>query len=266
MLTSEMSRPLIYQVAVGPMTKLYKFCTDSVRQYAFSIGADYHLQTDIILGIKPNPRRSQRSPGAIKKLGCLPIFEKECAFAHFWPHRDQIAIIDSDVWVRPGSPNVFDCLGDADFAGVRERDTPSTPKHKKKLRLYSAMSFDTLRDVDWNLRDGAADFMNMGVMVMGGRFASYLNGETPREFLSRPEFQRFVDGEGHLRFSTDQLLLNWWIKKTGMKVKNLGWEWNCLYGASREGKVKEANFVHFFLSQLLSQKGENISELENLIS
>ena len=64
-----------------------------------------------------------------------------------------------------------------------------------------------------------APFMNMGIMLMNKSFAKYLEGQTPREFLERREFKMFIDGMGAWKWSTDQTLLNYWIPKTGMKVK-----------------------------------------------
>ena len=44
-----------------------------------------------------------------------------------------------------------------------------------------------------------------------------------------------------------------------MKVKNLDWKWNGLYGVN--SKIEECHFVHFFLKDLLPQRGENVEEL-----
>ena len=38
-----MKPTLIYQVSVGPKSKLYDFCTASVKEYAARIGADYYI-------------------------------------------------------------------------------------------------------------------------------------------------------------------------------------------------------------------------------
>jgi hypothetical protein len=69
--------------------------------------------------------------------------------------------------------------------------------------------------------------------------------KTPKQFLRRPEFQRFIDGEGHWRWSTDQTLLNWWVKSTHMRTRDLDWRFNALFGAVNH---RPAWFVHFFLS------------------
>ena len=39
------------------------------------------------------------------------------------------------------------------------------------------------------------------------------------------------------------------------------WKWNALYTAVKHEKIKEANFVHFFLKDKLPNKGENVKEL-----
>lgn len=257
---------MIYQVSVGPTSRLYSACQKTVCNYAKKVGADHIIQKEPILRIKPDPKRSGRSKEATEKHGgFLPIFEKENAFDYFatqavhdyLPTYDRIAIIDSDIWIMPDAPNLFDQLGDADFAGVRERDMPSTERHKKKLRTYSRMQFSGLPDVDWDWQEKAADFHNMGLMLMGNNFKSYLKGQSAQEFLARPEFQRFVNGEGPWKWSTDQVLLNWWIRKSGMKIKNLSWRWNALYGACVPRREALAHAIHFFLRDKLPDRGEN---------
>jgi hypothetical protein len=103
----------------------------------------------------------------------------------------------------------------------------------------------------------------MGVMVINKSLLNYLNGETPRQFLLRPSFKPFIDGLGNWKWSTDQTLLNVWIKEENMKVHDLHWKWNGLFTANT--KIKECNFVHFFLKQKLPNQGENVNELMGLV-
>ena len=53
--------------------------------------------------------------------------------------------------------------------------------------------------------------------------------------------------------------MNYWLKRDGIKVKNMNWKWNGLYSAIT--KVDEAYFVHFFLKDKLPERGENVKEL-----
>jgi hypothetical protein len=98
---------------------------------------------------------------------------------------------------------------------------------------------------------------------MNKSIQKYLNGETPAQFIRRPEFKPFVDGLGAWKWSTDQTLLNTWIKEEKMKVKNMDWRWNGLFTANT--KIKECNFVHFFLKDKLPNRGENVDELRKLV-
>ncbi|NBQ34830.1 MAG: hypothetical protein EBU19_06000, partial [Gammaproteobacteria bacterium] len=92
-----MSR-LIYQVYVGKRSHLYDWCTESVKQYAERIGADYVIQRQPLLRIKPDVFMTNRSNESYEKHGgFLPIYEKENAFSRFDKY-DQIAIIDSDIF------------------------------------------------------------------------------------------------------------------------------------------------------------------------
>jgi hypothetical protein len=149
---------------------------------------------------------------------------------------------------------------------VAERDLPCTAKHASKITKYSHSAFGQLNDVDWLWGDRGAEFYNMGMMVINSAvFAPYLSGQTPAEFLARPEFRDFIDGMGYFRWSTDQMLLNWWVKKTLMPRKNLDWRWNALYKAVTDDSLPDAHFVHFFLKDLLPARGENVGQLMQLI-
>jgi hypothetical protein len=256
---------LIYQVYTGKKSKLYDHCTKSVAEYAKRIDAEYIVQKTPILMIKPDPFVTNRSKESYEKYGgFLPIYEKENAFAYLKSY-DQIAIIDADVYVRPEcTESIFDAAGtDVDFAGVLERDMPCTPQYVAKIANYSRMQY-SMPNInplfDWK-HPGGADFYNMGIMVLNKSIAKYLNGETPNQFLRRPRFKAFIDGMGAWKWSTDQTLLNVWVKEEKMKVKNLSFKWNGLFTGIEMNKVKECNFIHFFLKDKLPNAGENVEEL-----
>jgi len=251
---------LIYQVKVGPTPPpFYDVCIDSAKTYADKIGADHIVQTEPILKI--TPLKSQRSELAVARLGYLPIYEKENAF-NYLDRYDNIAIVDSDIFIRDGAPNIFDQLDDDTvFAGVAEREMPLTPEYVRKIKAYTQGQYGRLTDVDWKWNDHGAEFYNMGLMLFSNKIAQFLNGETPEQFIRRPEFERFVNGEGNWKWSTDQTLLNYWVKKTGMKVKNLDWKWNALFKGVRDDVLPQAHFMHFFLANNLPQKGAEIPSI-----
>ena len=261
-----MSRTLIYQVYVGKKSRLYDHCTNSAKAYAERIGADYIQQNQPILRIKPDPFNSNRSKEATERLGYLPIYEKENAFSYFDKY-DQIAIIDSDIWIRPSvETNIFDKVPlEYDFGGVLERDMPCTPQYERKIANYSRMQYGMTgmhQLFDWKDPKGrGADFYNMGMMVVNKGIMRYLKGQTPKQFIERAEFKNFVDGVGNWKWSTDQTLLNYWVKKEKMKVKNLTYHWNGLFTGIEMERIKECNFVHFFLKDKLPNRGENVEEL-----
>lgn len=257
-------KQLIYQVYTGKQSNLYDHCTASVKEYAQSIGADYYRQDQPILRIKPDPFTTNRSKESYEKYGgFLPIYEKENALAYLDDY-DQVAIIDADIWIRPGSPSVFEAAGtDVDFAGVLERDLPITPEYTAKLANYTRMQYSMpqiARMFDWKHPAGA-DFYNMGLMVLNKSIQKYLKGQTPRQFLERQEFKPFIDGLGAWKWSTDQTLLNYWVKRERMKVTNLDFKWNGLFTGVTMDRIKECHFVHFFLKDKLPNRGENVEEL-----
>ena len=249
----------------GKKSRLYDHCTQSVAEYAKRIGADYVQQRTPILMIKPDPFVTNRSKESYEKYGgFLPIYEKENAFSYLKSY-DQIAIIDADIYIRP---DCEDCLFTAagttvDFAGVLERDMPITPAYTQKLANYTRMQYahTGLKQLfDWKHPAGA-NFYNMGMMVINKSIEKYLNGETPQQFLRRPKFKPFIDGIGPWKWSTDQTLLNVWIKEEKMKVKNLDFKWNGLFTGIEMDKIKECHFVHFFLKDKLPNKGEDVDRL-----
>ena len=257
---------LIYQVYVGKRSKLYDHCIASVKNYCREHGIGHIVQRTPILRIKPDVFATNRSKESYEKHGgFLPIYEKENAFSYFKDY-DQICIIDSDIWIRPGAPNIFeDVEPDSHFAGVVESSAPILPWYKQKILQYSRMQYGSLK-MDWEANPVTGfPFMNMGLMMMNKSFAQYLKGQTPEQFIRRPEFKMFVDGMQAWKWSTDQTLLNYWIRKEKMTIQNLDWKWNALFTAIDNNKIKEAHFVHFFLKDKLPNKGENVNELMKMV-
>ena len=255
---------LIYQVYVGKRSHLYDWCTDSVKEYAERIGADYICQRQPLLRIKPDIFMTNRSKESYEKHGgYLPIYEKENAFSYFDKY-DQIAIIDSDIYVRETAPDIFfELEPEYDFGGCVEAKMPMFDWYAQKILNYSRMQYGSLKiDWDYNPRTGFP-FINMGMMLMNKSFAKYLNGQTPKEFINRHEFKMFVDGMGPWKWSTDQTLLNYWIRNENMNIKQMDWKWNGLYTAC--SRIMQCHFVHFFLKDKLPDRGENVKFLKKEI-
>ncbi len=256
---------LIFQVCVGKPSRLYEHCINSVDRYCADNAIDHIVLKKPQLKIRPDPFSTNRSKEAVERLGYLPIYEKENAFNYLGDY-DQIAIIDSDIWIRPGSPNIFDDFGDEyDFGAVAEREMPITLEYKHKIMNYSGMQYDWLHKndltVDFKPNELGYEFFNMGMMIMNSRIVKYLRGMTPKDFIMQARFKDFVDGKGPWKWSTDQTLLNYWVKQERMKVKHMDWKWNGLFTANT--KIKECHFVHFFLKDKLPNAGENVKELMN---
>lgn len=258
---------LIYQVSLGgeAKSKLYEKCIESVADYCKKYTIDHKVQKEPILRIKPDPFTGNRSNDSyMKHGGFLPIYEKENAF-DLLDDYDQIAIIDADVYIRPDAGNAFEDFGAHHaFGAVVEREMPLTSEYKQKITNYSRMQYATLQDVDWKWNELGGEFCNMGVMfINSSKFKPYLRGQTAKQFLDRYEFKRFIDGEGAWKWSTDQTLLNWWVKKTDMPVKHMNWRWNGLFTANTQ--IDKCDFVHFFLKDKLPHKGEDLASLMQMI-
>jgi len=250
---------LIYQVAIGPKSALYERCISSVAKYCERIGADHIVLRSPKLRIRPNPLLSNRSKDCQSRAVPLPIFEKENAFDHIEEY-DKICILDSDVLVRDDAPSIFGALENGSaFGAVVERDMPINQAYRDKIVNYSHMQYGQL-DRIFDPNELGFEFMNMGVMVFDcKKLKPYLKGQSPQQFLSRPEFQPFVDGQGAWKWSTDQTLLNWWIRKEKMNITRMDWRWNGLYTANT--RINECHFIHFFLKDKLPNRGENVEQL-----
>jgi len=256
---------LIYQVCLGRQgkSKLYQHCINSVARYCEKHGIEHRVQKTPILKIRPDIFSTNRSEDSyMKHGGFLPIYEKENAFDLLGEY-DQIAIVDADIYIHDHAPNVFDEINpDTAYACVFEREMPITEKYASKIRNYSQMQYGTLHSnrTDFKPNSLGFEFANMGMIVLQSRnFLPYLRGQDAKSFINRMEFKDFVDGQGAWKWSTDQTLLNFFLKKYDVPTQHLGWQWNGLYGANT--RINECFFVHFFLKDLLPEGGENVEAL-----
>ena len=97
---------------------------------------------------------------------------------------------------------------------------------------------------------------------MNKSFAKYSKGQTSKEFIQDPEFKDFVDGVGFYKWSTDQMLLNWWVKKEQMKVKNMDWRYKlCMNPQLRNINRKKVTLSHSLERSFTRKRGENIEEI-----
>ena len=154
------------------------------------------------------------------------------------------------------------------FGAVVERDMPIEDWYEKKIVNYSYMQYERLHDfsgINFDPNELGFEFCNMGMILLNCQnFKPYLQGQTPKEFLMRSEFKDFVDGVGTWKWSTDQTLLNFFIKKYRVPLQKMHWKWNGLFTANN--KIDECHFIHFFLKDKLPNKGENVEELMNAIN
>jgi hypothetical protein len=256
---------LIYQVAVGEPSALYEHCINSVAEYCKKYSIEHIIQREPILRIAPDFTRSGRSENVAKR-GYLPIFEKENAF-NYLKDTNALAIIDADIYIRDSAPNIFSELQPrAAIALVSEREMDIQPWYQRKILHYSIAQYGNLHDQpqrgrpNFKPNDLGYEFYNMGMMLINSKnFLPYLKGDSPRDFINRPEFKDFVDGIGQWKWSTDQTLLNYFLKVNGVPTQHLSPVWNGLYNAVNN--IKYCHFVHFFLKDKLPSKGENVSEL-----
>lgn len=256
-------RRLVFQVSVGKHAKsrMYRTLTDRCEDYARRLGVEYQRLEEPVLRVTPSEHSNRSVESYEKHGGYLPIFEKLNAL-DFLSDFDEVAVIDADVYVRSESPSIFDQVSPtASLAAVVERKMPLSRDYVAKIKGYSRAQFQSLQDVDWRWNRRGAHFFNLGVMVIRPSVMKDFGVTSAREFLSMGENRPFIDGVGNWKWSTDQTLLNYWLKKTGSQVEELDWRWNVLYGAVRKTASYQGFFTHFFLRDLLPDKGENIDAL-----
>lgn len=247
-------------------SKLYAHCIQSVREYCDRHKISHIVQTQPKLRVSPDPFTSNRSLESHQKHGgYLPIYEKENAF-DLLDDYDQICIVDADIFIRENAPNIFDDFGtEKAWGSVCEREMPITSEYKRKIINYSQMQYNNLHPrPNFRPNEFGFEFFNMGMILINSQlFKPFLKGQTADQFIRRFEFAKFVDGQGAWKWSTDQTLLNYFLKKYEVPVKHMDWKWNGLFTANT--KISECHFVHFFLKDKLPNKGENVDELMKLI-
>ena len=202
----------------------------------------------------------------MKYGGYLPIYEKENAFEYLDDY-DQVAIIDADIYIRSDAPNIFDDFGtEHAYGAVSEREMDIQQWYGDKIVNYSRMQYHQLhqRGLDFKPNRYGYEFFNMGMILLNSKqFKPYLKEQSPHDFLMRMEFKDFVDGVGPYKWSTDQTLLNYFLKKYKIPTRHMGGEWNGLYGAVNN--LKDCHFVHFFLKDKLPNGGEDFDQLRKTI-
>ena len=260
-------RRLIYQVSVGKPSKLYEHCIQSVADYCNKYDIEHIVLTKPKLRIAPDIFTDYRSKESYEKYGgYLPIYEKENAFDLIDKY-DQIGIIDADIYIRPDSPNIFTEFGhDNVWGSVSEREMDINDNYIRKIQNYSHMQYAGLhnRRGDFKPNDRGYEFFNMGMILINCQlFKPYLKGQNAHNFLMRAEFKDFVDGKGAWKWSTDQTLLNYFLKRYKIPTKHMDGKCNGLYTAVNN--IKGCHFVHFFLKDKLPEGGENIEELMKTI-
>jgi len=266
-LEAQLATRMIYQVAVGKPSKLYDHCIQSVADYCKKHDIRHIVLTQPKLRIKPDVFATNRSKESYEKYGgYLPIYEKENAFDYLDDY-DQIAIVDADIYIREDAPNIFEDFGTENaFGAVCEREMSIQSWYKKKIINYSRMQYNPLHrnTLDFKPNNLGFEFFNMGLILLNSKlFKPFLKGQSPREFLMRSEFKDFVDGQGAWKWSTDQTLLNYFLKRYNIPTKHMDGKWNGLYSAV--DNLSDCHFIHFFLKDKLPNKGENVEELMNTI-
>ena len=131
------------------------------------------------------------------------------------------------------------------------------------MKSKNELTITVNKKYDWDFNHpNGGEFFNSGMIVYNCKnMLSKLGTTTPREFMERADFQDFINGIGPFRWQTDQIMLNYWMKKDKLEVQHIDWRYNALFSALKKGKINEAYFVHFFMRHKLPNNGENVEDL-----
>jgi hypothetical protein len=233
-----MTRRVVCQAAVGTVRPLWARCIESVAAWCARHGYEHIVQREPILRIVPGPPRvGERAP----KLGYLAELEKFAAW-DVLRECDALAQIDADVYAQPGAPCIFEAAPPAvDFAAVVEPDIPVNEACRRKLAAYALGQYGRA-DARWH---------QCGVQVLRPSLLDRLYGASVRDMLTAPRWAPLINGEGAYRWSSEQTLLNLWLREAGAVIGDLPWQWNAPFGmmgespASEAACMAQAHMVHF---------------------
>lgn len=140
-----------------------------------------------------------------------PIWNKEM-ISVIGKDYDKIGIVDSDTMIRWDAPNIFDQIGDDDFAGVND-----------------------LCDLDWLFSSIAGrqhffpevtididKYLNAGVLFFGKRYLSVFKELLEFYLENKVEIDTIKSG------GKEQTLLNFVLQKNKVNIKKLSSAWNLL--------------------------------------
>ena len=164
------------------------------------------------------------------------------------------------------APDIFAESDGSTVSSVYECDLPINDAYANKIAAYSRMI--QMFKLEWEFKPRTGySFFNSGVMLYNStKMKSELEGMSPKQFLSQPMLEEFINGIGPLKWQSDQITLNYWFAKNKINVQRLDWKWNALYSAISNNDMLKAHFVHFFLKDKLPNQGENIEELMKHVS
>lgn len=192
------SKNLIYIVAVdSPSTKVkvndyFQFSRPTWEYYCDKYGIDLIVCDE-------------------NQLDTFPIWNKEMIHI-IGADYDKIGIVDCDTMIRWDAPNIFDQIGDDNFAGVN--DLCDLDWLFSSIAGRQHFFAEVVMDID--------KYLNAGVLFFGKRYLSVFKELLEFYLEHRSEIDSIKTG------GKEQTLLNFVLQKNKVNIKKLSPAWNLL--------------------------------------
>jgi lipopolysaccharide biosynthesis glycosyltransferase len=204
----------------------YKICGQYtiplMKQYAESIKADFIIITE---------------------SDCIHPQNNKFKINDYLEKYDRVLYLDSDIVVKPGSPNIFDEVPEEMFGALNY----GYPEKGKEL-MNQFLLLSSLKEIKVNENL----LINSGVMILS---------KIHKDLIKKPDKEILVK-DGRTTFK-DQLYINYLLQKNDIKVHFLEERWNFRYPYKNEKRLKKAlnknfYFIHFNSRSSMYKKNEKL--------
>ncbi len=157
-------------------------------------------------------------------------FEKNQVYNYFDQY-NRILRLDADLLISPQCPNVFDIVPQDEIGGVFE-DVGSRLKNRRNKQIRA------IKKVFGDLENWESGYVNAGVLVVSSQH---------RELFQIDSYVREVLRKNRLGAFQEQNILNWKIRKTGFRIRDLGYKFNHMSMFSEPWHGNKSKYDSFIL-------------------
>jgi len=192
------SRAIVTLCIGNDFEQLARLTHPLMRAYAEDLRADFHIIN------KP-------------KLNISPIHYEKYQLARFLDQYERVLFVDTDVVIRPNSPDIFELVPSDMFGAYLASEHSDC--HNASLQAIQ----DELGDLDWRM-----DYFNSGVMV-----------------LSHVHKALFDFNYGCFNGFYEQTQLNYNLQKLKLPFYNIGFQYNHVQLIGEPISKGTSHFIHY---------------------